>query len=240
VSVAAVVPVKALGTAKSRLGVVLGAEQRAELVLWLLERVVAAIAASGAVAHLAVVSPDTAALERAQALGAVALRQRAGELDAAVEQGQRWALDLGATALLVALGDLPLLTGDDIHALLAIAGLSSDHARGAAVCDPDTLTLLSPRVVLAPDRAGLGTNALLLQPPASMPFAFGAGSYARHLTLARAHGVMSATYRSLGTAFDVDDPADLAELRASGLCSAGAVAPGPRPEEGGSGDGYAR
>ncbi len=72
-------------------------------------------------------------------------------------------------------------------------------------------------VVLAPDRAGAGTNALLLRPPGSMPFAFGAGSYAGHLALAREHGVAVATYRAAGTAFDVDGPADLAELRAGGL-----------------------
>jgi 2-phospho-L-lactate guanylyltransferase len=81
--------------------------------------------------------------------------------------------------------------------------------------------------VLAPDRGGTGTNALLLAPPDCLPFAFGVGSRARHEELARAGGVMLATYAAPGTAFDVDRPADLEELRAADLWPprAGAVPP---------------
>jgi 2-phospho-L-lactate guanylyltransferase len=260
--VAAVVPVKALGAAKSRLSSVLGEGERAALALWLLGRVVAAIGASGEVADVAVVSPDEAALGHARAEGAVTLRQGAGDLGAAIEQGREWAIDLGAGALLVALGDLPRLTKDDVRGMIALARSPSSHRGrdedgsyrrrrggrggirdlhrggcGASQGERRRSSILSPSlsavpagvnapgkgvgavglVVLAPDRAGTGTNALLLRPPRSMPFAFGAGSYARHLMLAREHGVAVATYRAAGTAFDVDRPADLAELRAGGL-----------------------
>ncbi len=277
------VPVKALGAAKSRLSAVLGGGERAALALWLLGRVVAAIGASGEVADVAVVSPDAAALDRARAEGAVALRQIEGDLSAAIEQGRRWAIGLGAEAVLVTLGDLPLLTGDDVRGMIELALPPASHRGGdggrdsprspmssmsrvwgragdASAHVPGVLTpspsprrergatsfpvvsaeersssrsplasaeergargVRTPRglgmVVLAPDRAGAGTNALLLRPPGSMPFAFGAGSYARHLALAREHGVSVATYRAAGTAFDVDGPADLAELRAGGL-----------------------
>ncbi len=247
-SIAAVVPVKALGAAKSRLGAVLSAEERAELALWLLDRVVAAVSASGVVAHLAVVSPDAAALDRARAAGAVALRQMTGDLGAAVEQGRRWALDLRATALLVVLGDLPLLRGDDVRQMIGVAGLPSDQTGGATPGVPARVGRLRrhsptgprPRVVLAPDRAATGTNAVLLQPPDGMPLAFGAGSYTRHLALAQAHGVMMATYRATGTAFDVDGPADLDDLVADGLWPAGVVVPGTHPSQRRSGDGPAR
>ena len=254
------VPVKALGAAKSRLSAVLGEGERAALALWLLGRVVAAIGASGEVADVAVVSPDEAALDRARAEGAVALRQIEGDLGAAIEQGRRWAIGLGAEALLVALGDLPLLTGDDVRGMIELAftpashrggdgsyrrgregrggirdlhhgghGASQRERRGSSILSSSVSSVSSVvnslgrgaggvgLVVLAPDRAGTGTNALLLRPPGSMPFAFGAGSYARHLALARKHGVAMATYRAAGTAFDVDGPADLAELRAGGL-----------------------
>jgi 2-phospho-L-lactate guanylyltransferase (CobY/MobA/RfbA family) len=263
-----VVPVKALGAAKSRLSAVLGEGERAALALWLLGRVVAAIGTSGEVADVAVVSPDEAALGRARAEGAVALRQIEGDLGAAIEQGRRWAIGLGAEALLVALGDLPLLTGENVREMIALALPPASHPGGDGGRDsprspipsmsplwvdggplPRPLPVAQRRgegssvppvprtgegsaspvprkgrgagglglVVLAPDRAGTGTNVLLLRPPGSMPFAFGAGSYARHVALARRYGVTVATYRAAGTAFDVDGRADLAELRAGEL-----------------------
>jgi len=69
-----------------------------------------------------------------------------------------------------------------------------------------------PVAVLAPDRHGTGTNALLLRPPAALPFAFGVGSLARHRAVARARGLLSRSYDAPGTALDLDTPADLAEL----------------------------
>jgi 2-phospho-L-lactate guanylyltransferase len=72
-------------------------------------------------------------------------------------------------------------------------------------------------VVLAPDRAGAGTNALLVRPPQALPFAFGPQSCARHVDLARERDLEVMFYRAPGTAFDVDRPEDLAELRVAGL-----------------------
>jgi 2-phospho-L-lactate guanylyltransferase len=234
--VAAVVPVKALEAAKSRLSAVLGEAERAALALWLLERVVAALRASGGVADLAVVSPDEAALDHARDAGVVALRQAAGDLNAAIEQGRRWAIGRGAEALFVALGDLPLLTGTDVRDMIALAQAPESNRGGdgdgtyrrgregrgrgrrfSLVPSMVNKSGAASRVVLAPDRAGTGTNALLLRPPEGMPFAFGAGSYARHRALARKHRVAVATFRAAGMAFDVDGPADLEELRTGGL-----------------------
>jgi 2-phospho-L-lactate guanylyltransferase len=69
---------------------------------------------------------------------------------------------------------------------------------------------------LAPDRAGLGTNALWL--PARVPFRFqfGPDSRVRHLEEARRLGLQPALVALPGLAFDVDGPDDLQELQASG------------------------
>jgi 2-phospho-L-lactate/phosphoenolpyruvate guanylyltransferase len=206
--VAAVVPVKALDAAKSRLSPVLSDQERGRLALWLLDHVLAAIRASGAVWRVAVVSPDEAALERARGQDAAALRQVAGDLGTAVEQGRAWALAAGADALLVVLGDLPLLAGSDVRAMIALADAKGRRATG------DNSNGL---VVLAPDRRDMGTNAVLLRPPEGMPLAFGEESFARHLALAREHALAVHLYRKLGTAYDVDQPVDLAELRALGV-----------------------
>ncbi|MGI8588040.1 MAG: 2-phospho-L-lactate guanylyltransferase [Chloroflexia bacterium] len=189
----AVVPVKTLREAKSRLGPVLSEADRAALAEKMMRGVLLALAESGAVTASAVVSPDPRALEIAWSAGAVPLREEASGLNAALEQARRWALAGGATALLVLLADLPLLRGAEIAALTALA-------EGPCPC-----------VVLAPDRHGRGTNALLLRPPAAIPFSFGPDSYARHCAAALATGITPAVYRSPGTAFDLDTPSDLAD-----------------------------
>src|SRR5579859_7663951 len=90
-AIAAVVPIKALWAAKSRLGEALGADERATLTLWMLERVVRAVQHSDVVGRIAVVSPDTVALDHAASLGAVTLHQEGGKLNQGLELGRVWA-----------------------------------------------------------------------------------------------------------------------------------------------------
>lgn len=198
----AVVPLNRRVAAKSRLRAALDDGEREALVRWLGERVLAALHASRVLGGVAVVSPDTGLLAMAAAHGAVALRQEgAGGLNAGLELGRRWALAGGATALLVVLGDLPLLSASEVRAMVGI-GLAAGPW---------------PQVVLAQDRRDQGTNALLLRPPGALPFAFGVGSLALHQELARARGIEPALFDSPGTRFDVDLPDDLEELRQRGL-----------------------
>ena len=194
----ALVPLNAATLAKTRLRTVLHDAERRELARWLAARVLGAIAASHAVAAVAVVSPDVEVLEWARGLGAVPLLQREGGLNDGLELGRSWAVREGAEALLVVLGDLPLLRPGEINAMVTL-GQDATSQRIA---------------VLAPDREEHGTNALLLRPVTLAPFAFGEGSFQRHRELIRAAGAELKIYRSLGTGFDVDMPADLAELRA--------------------------
>jgi 2-phospho-L-lactate/phosphoenolpyruvate guanylyltransferase len=192
----ALVPLNGLDAAKSRLAGSLADADRRRLVRWMADWVVGATVTSGALEAVAVISPDPALLAWARTRGATALRQHAGGLNDGLELGRRWALARGADAVLVLLGDLALLQSSEVAELVA-------RARGNAQA-----------AVLAPDRAGQGTNALLVRPAALLPFAFGERSYGRHLALARDAGVEPVTYRSPGTQFDVDTASDLAELRA--------------------------
>ena len=195
----AVVPLQALAGAKSRLAAALAPAERAALTLRLLHGVLDALAAP-AVAERLVVSPDPRALAEARAAGAATLRQRlptrGDALNDALAEARDWAAARGADALLVVLGDLPLLTAADVAALVALAGRDA------------------PVVVLAPDRHERGTNALLLRPPDAIPFAFGPDSLARHLAAATARGLPVRLYRAPGTALDLDTPEDLAALPA--------------------------
>ncbi|MBF6591557.1 MAG: 2-phospho-L-lactate guanylyltransferase [Ktedonobacterales bacterium] len=215
-AIAAVVPLHGLTEAKSRLRGVLADADRLALMRWLAERVLAALAESGVVARIAVVSPDLEVLAWAREWGAMALRQKWGGLNEGLEVGRRWALAEGAAALLIALGDLPLLTAAEVAGLAALA-----HGGGQA-----------PLAVLAPDRVGRGTNALLLRPPSLLPFVSGEGSLARYQALARARGIEPCIYDTPGTRFDVDGPADLDELIARELWRPGAL---PRGNAAGGG-----
>ncbi len=194
-TISAIVPINALPAAKSRLRPLLGDCDRQDLVLWMAERVLAALHGSGTVDTLAVVSPDERVLRWAELRGAIPLAQREGGLNDGLELGRRWAVSRGASALLALFGDLPLLAPSEVAALVRAASAEGERS-----------------VVLAPDRSQRGTNGMLLRPPVSLPFLFGAGSLEKHRAVARSQAIEPVTFVSDGTAFDVDTPADVESL----------------------------
>jgi 2-phospho-L-lactate/phosphoenolpyruvate guanylyltransferase len=192
-AVSAVVPVKDLRGTKSRLAPVLNPGARAGLTLYMMGRVIAALREAG-VEDVCVVSPDRIVLNEAQRRGATPLIQESRGLNPALEEGRRRALDLGAPTLLVLPADLPLLEAGDVRAVLEEVGEG-------------------PSVVISPDGAHSGTNALLLQPPDVLPFAFGAESFEAHLEAARRRALDVRICERPHLAFDLDTAGDLASLR---------------------------
>lgn len=194
----AIVPVKALERAKSRLAGILTPAERRLLVLEMLGRVLATLRRSPAAA-IWVVSADPTVLVAAEARGARALPDEAGSLNGALEQARAAARAAGAGALLIVPADVPLLAPGDVDAMTALL------AAGGGVA-------------LAPDEAGRGTNALALNlavpGAAALPFAFGADSALRHLRAAAEHDLVARIYHAPTLALDVDDPASLARYRA--------------------------
>lgn len=197
----AIIPVRGLERAKSRLGGPLDAEERVELVSRLLRRAVTAAVGSTRVAGAIVVSSDPAALELARSSGAVPLADLDEGLNPALDLARCEALARGATAIVVLPGDLPWLTRETLDAVLAAAG--DAWTREAATLGA---AAGAPLVALVPDRHGTGTNVLILAPPDAVDFAFGVGSRADHAARAEAAG---AVYVELGGPLDVDlDTAD--------------------------------
>jgi 2-phospho-L-lactate guanylyltransferase len=188
----ALIPVKPLHAAKTRLAAVLGAAERRELALAMLGDVLAAVHAAPAVAGVTVVSRDPAALALAAEYGARAMLDAAADLNGALEQGARHLSAAGVRALLVLPSDLPLLSAGDVELLARALGPG-------------------PAAALAPARDG-GTNALLAAPPDALPFLFGRGSLAGHLAVARELGVAARLVCSPGLELDVDTPDDLLAL----------------------------
>jgi 2-phospho-L-lactate guanylyltransferase len=195
VSVSAVVPVKSLVEAKSRLRPFLEARERADLVLRMMEGVLLALKGSG-IERTFVVSPDRRVLEAARDLGAVTLLQSGSGLNPALDEGRRRVIEAGSRSLLVLPADLPTVGAADV---LALPGA----ADGA------------PSMVIAPDLSRSGTNALLLEPPGAVPFLFGTGSFGAHLRAARELGVRARVCEREGLSFDLDTGADLDLLSAA-------------------------
>jgi 2-phospho-L-lactate guanylyltransferase len=160
--------------------------------------------------RLAIVSPDEAVLQWASHTGGTPLRQRRGELNAGLELGREWATRQHADALLVLLGDLPLIEPEDVRGL---------YQHAVAMADDPQARDGRGLAVVVPDRSGRGTNALLLKPAEAMPFAFGPRSCERHLALARNSRLAVALHTAPRIAFDVDQPADLMALRERGWCT---------------------
>ena len=191
-NVLAVVQVKDLWGTKSRLKPILNPGARAGLTLYMMGRVVSALKEAG-VENVCVVSPDPVVLSEAREHAAASLLQESRGLNPALEEGRSWAMARGAAALLVLPADLPLLEAQDVRAVLD------------EVSDEDS-------VVISPDGAHAGTNALLLRPPDALPFAFGAGSYEAHLRAARERGLEARICERPHLAFDLDTVEDLAYL----------------------------
>jgi 2-phospho-L-lactate guanylyltransferase len=182
----AIIPVRGLERAKSRLAGPLDAEERLDLVSRLLGRAIEAASSSPRIAGTIVVSSDPAALEVARAAGAVPIADEGRGLNPALELARTEALARGAETIVILPADLPWLGRETLEAALRVAD-------GA----PEGL----PFVALVPDRHGTGTNVLILAPPTAIDFAFGPGSRAEHATRA---GAVGAIYTELGGPLDID------------------------------------
>jgi 2-phospho-L-lactate guanylyltransferase len=196
VKTAAIVPVKSLVRAKSRLAGALDPQERVTVTLGMLWHVLETIAQSGMVDMVGVISPDPDLPTLPH--GAIHIEQPEPGLNWGLEQGREWAIAQGAEAVLVVFADLPLLSATEIAEILS---LGRDNGT----------------VVLAPDRHGTGTNVMLAHPPSLARLAFGRNSFNKHLTLHEEAGALIKTYSSTGTALDVDTPDDLTELERLGL-----------------------
>jgi len=195
--IAALVPVKRLAQAKSRLRAVLSDGQRRDFVLAMLEDVLRLALGQQAIATTAVVSPDEEVLAFARRLGAQPFHEPSPGrgLNAALAFAAEALVRQGAGGLLVLPADVPLAAPADIEAVLA--------------------AWQEAAVVLCPSHSG-GTGALALRPPQAIPFRFGPRSFAAHRRAAVERGLPVAVVSLPGLALDIDRPQDLPFVLAAG------------------------
>lgn len=201
-----VIPVKPFGEGKSRLAGYISPQERHTLNCNLLTRTLDAIRLAQIEAEIVVVSRDNEVLDLAARLGSHALTEEPSapqsletgsqpfptapeiQLNAALVQAARYAMARGSTKVLILPTDMPNLTAEDVRAMTSPRGRD-------------------PQIIIAPSRDG-GTNALMLQPPQAIPFAFGRDSFQRHRHLAAEVGIPVRVVESASLVFDIDLPED--------------------------------
>ena len=196
----AIVPVKPLRRGKSRLAEVLSFNERTDLNRHLLENTLDTLKGIPEIEHVLVVSRDSEALALARDLGARTVQEnRNSDLNIALARATVVAKSYATHGVLILPVDLPLITAEDVQAMLY------------EVKDP-------PVVVVAPDRCNDGTNALLVCPAGLIEYEYGEGSFERHCELARQVGARLEICELPSLALDLDNPEDL-ELVAQGLAA---------------------
>jgi 2-phospho-L-lactate guanylyltransferase len=189
-----IIPVKRLSAAKSRLAAKLTLGQRRELVCSLLSHTLKDLEKVKGIGGKIVVGKDRAVRRIAENLGAVFVPEKPHDgLNRALARAAREAVRRGAEAIMILPADLPLVKKGDIAAALNGAGRP-------------------PFLRIAPDRAGVGTNLLLMAPPGLIRFSFGDRSYRRHITAARKAGAKIFEIRRAALAEDLDRPEDLVRV----------------------------
>ena len=206
----ALVPLRGLEDAKTRLGAELDAEERLELVVTMASRTLAAARDARTIAGTVLVTADPEAARLATSFGARTLVQRLPGLNAAIREARAVAVEAGATAVIVLPIDLPSVTPAAIDAVVELAGAAAPTAAGEdeAAGEPTSAHHPGSLVAAVPDRHRSGTNVLLVAPPGAIEPAFGERSLEAHRAAASRAG---ARWLELGGPLtaDVDTGADL-------------------------------
>ena len=192
---AAILPIKSFAQAKQRLSHELAAHDRRALVEAMFADALVALGRVTSLERVVVVSGDRVAQRIAGGYGASVVEEEGDEgHNGAAARGIELLLDDGIERALLVPGDCPLLSKDDLNALL-------------------THPASERSALIVPDRHGTGTNALLLTPPDVLAPSFGPDSRRRHLADAAVGGVPAEVVELESLALDVDTPEDLEALR---------------------------
>jgi 2-phospho-L-lactate/phosphoenolpyruvate guanylyltransferase len=179
VPIVAVIPIRSFESGKARLASTLLPEQRKQVGSGMAERTVAASEQAGFLP--AIVTRDGEVEAWALSRGLQLLAEEGQGLNDAARTGAEWAIGLGLRWVVLH-SDLPLVRVEDLQRLM----------------DPIEAGIRT----IAPSADG-GTTAL--SAPLLPEFAYGPGSFHRHLAASSAVEVVTA----LGFLLDVDSPADL-------------------------------
>jgi len=192
----ALLPLKSLDSAKQRLANTLSSAERRDLMLAMARDVLTALKQSQQLSGVLIVSRTAEAAALAASFSTEQFAENpGGNLSAALTEAATYAKRvLGAQGVMVIPADVPLLSADEIDAML------TQHQQR------------STQVTVVPDNERVGTNCLVCSPADCMTFIFDGKSFEPHLASAHDQGLQPETFVSPGFALDIDTPADLIAL----------------------------
>ncbi len=215
-SVVAIIPMKPSAGSKTRLARKLTAEQRGDVAIGMLRRVIMALRAAS-VDMFWVVGGDQRVRNLTRNADGIWLEEMGRNLNDTLAKAFDRASERRCSAMYLA-GDLPFLKASDIHSLLQASRRQNN-------------------ISLAPARRDGGTNAILV--PFGIPFRpeLGPGSFIKHLAQAANLQVSVAICYSPGLGFDLDTLDDLEtyEHMEPGLFERLVPRPSSKPPGGGKG-----
>jgi len=184
----AVIPMKPLSQSKTRLAPHMSEEQRSDLVVGMLHRVLGAIKGSS-IEMFWVVGGDERIRNVARNFDGIWMEELGRNLNDTLGKAFDELAGRNAAALYLA-GDLPFLKPSDLHSLLRSSRRNTN-------------------ITLAPARRDGGTNAILVPPGIPFRPELGPRSFSKHLSTAAAMEVSVAICYSPGLGFDLDITDDL-------------------------------
>ena len=192
----ALVPLKDLVLAKSRLAGVLTSVERRALAQAMVEDVLTVLSRHRHIARITLVSDDPGASMLAQKYGADCWTESSlgcRGLNPLIQCASERLLNTGGEPLVVLHGDLPLLTGEDISHVV-----ESQQALGG--------------LIVGCDSKGVGTNLLAFNAASTPRFCFRTDSCAGHVAGAKNAGVAVQVLQRSGIGLDVDEAPDLQRI----------------------------
>lgn len=187
-----IIPVKTLLLAKQRLGLFLKPEERSLFCLAMLKDVLEATKESRGIEKVCIVSNDNTVLGLAKEKGIEGINE--GEekgLNSALELAMSICAEKGAFSVLILPLDIPLVKSEDISYIV------------------DQADLEERLVTFTPSKDEIGTNALLMKPPAVIKPRFGPSSFAAHVKESKMNDIAFKICNLSRIALDIDVPEDL-------------------------------
>ena len=191
---AAILPVKRFQAAKQRLGGTLGAGSRAALAAAMFADVLGALERSRMLQAIVVVSGEREVADIVAGRDVVLIDDTSEKgQSSAARTGLARAAALGVDRAALVPSDCPLLEPTELEELFVRAAGGAD-------------------VVIVPDRHGVGTNALVIDPAGPFEPQFGPGSRQRHVEQAERRRLRWAVEQPPSLTIDVDTEDDLVAL----------------------------
>ena len=192
--IAAVIPMKSLHSAKSRLSNILTAQQRKNLAMYLLDATIKEIKKSCIISEIIIVSNDKAVKNYSCLNNLIFIKDSEEGVNKAVILADNYCIDNGIDANIVIPHDLPFISAKEID---KICTMSNKYHKCIIIC---------------PSKRFDGTNILFRKPPDVIKTHYDDNSYMNHLKEAYKFKIPIESLDIVKLRFDLDTKEDLLEL----------------------------